>query len=66
MTFSVGRSKNAVYTSKPRTLQNLRRYIETAYAAVPLATQNVCPSVACRQQYIAAGGGLFEYSLLVM
>jgi hypothetical protein len=30
--------KNVVYTSKPRTVQDLRREIEIACAAVPLAT----------------------------
>jgi protein required for attachment to host cells len=34
----VGALKNAVYTSKPRTLQDLRREIKMARAAVPLAT----------------------------
>jgi hypothetical protein len=57
-----GAIKNAVYTSKPRTLQDLRRETEIACAAVPLATiQNVCQSVARRcQQCIAAGGRYFE------
>jgi hypothetical protein len=55
--------QNVVYTSNPRTLQDLRREIETACAAVPLATiQNVCQSVArLYQQCIAAGGGHFEH-----
>jgi hypothetical protein len=51
--------KNVIYTSKPRTLQDLRREIETECAAIPLTTvRNFCQSVARRcQQYIAAGGG---------
>jgi hypothetical protein len=54
---------NAVYTSTPRTLQDLRRETETACSAVTLATiQNICQSVArCCQQCIAAGGGHFEH-----
>jgi hypothetical protein len=54
---------NAVYTSKPRALKDLRREIETACAAVPLTTtQNFCQSVARRcQQCIAAAGGHFEH-----
>jgi hypothetical protein len=56
--------KNAVYTSKACTPQDLRREIEIACAAVPLATiQNICLSAACHQQCIAAagGGGHFEH-----
>jgi hypothetical protein len=50
--------KNAVYTSKACTLQGLRREIEIACAAVPLATiQNICLSAARHQQCIAVGGG---------
>jgi hypothetical protein len=58
--------KIAVYTSKTRTLQDLRREIETACSAVPLATiQNVCQYVARRcQQCTAGGGGYFEHLLL--
>jgi hypothetical protein len=61
--FLWGTIKNAVYTSKPRTPQDLRREIEIACAAVPLATiQNVCqPAARRRQQIIAAGGGHSEY-----
>jgi hypothetical protein len=34
---------NALYTSKPRTLQDVRREIEIAFVAVPLATtQKAC------------------------
>jgi hypothetical protein len=60
----VGCFKNAIYTSKLLVLQDLRREIGTAYAAVLLATiQNVCQSVAHRcQQYIAAAGsGHFKH-----
>jgi hypothetical protein len=35
-----GAVKNGVYTSKQRTLQDLRREIETECAAVPLATMS--------------------------
>jgi hypothetical protein len=61
--FLWGALYNAVYTSKPRTLQDLRCETETACDAVPLATiQNVCQSVAlCCQQCLAAGGGHFEH-----
>jgi hypothetical protein len=61
--FLWGVHKNAVYTSKLRTLQDLRRGTQTACAAVPLATiQNVCQSVERRRQHcIAAGGGHFEH-----
>jgi hypothetical protein len=63
--FLLGALKNAVYVTKPRTLQDLRRETEIARAAVPLATiQKVCQSVARRcQQCIAAaaGGGYFEH-----
>jgi len=61
--FLWGAVKNAVCTSKPRTLQDMRREIKIACAAVPLATiQNVCQSAARRcQQCIAAGGGHFEH-----
>jgi hypothetical protein len=39
--------RNAVYSSKPRTLQDLKREIEIARSAVPLATtQNVFQCVA--------------------
>jgi hypothetical protein len=59
--FLCGALKNAVYTSKPRTL-DLRREIEITCDAVPLATiPNVCQSVARRQQCIAARGGHFEH-----
>jgi hypothetical protein len=55
--------KNAVYTSKPRTLQDLRRETEIARATVPLSTiQNVCQSISRRyQQSLAAVGGHFEH-----
>jgi hypothetical protein len=58
-----GALKNAVHTSTPRTLQDLRRDTETARATVQLATiQNVCQSGARRcQQCIAADGGHFEH-----
>jgi hypothetical protein len=48
------------HTSKPRSLQDLRR---DTVAAVPLATmQNVCQSgVRRRQQCTVAGGGHFEH-----
>jgi hypothetical protein len=60
--FLWGALKNAVYTSTPRTLQDLRGEIETACAAVPLATiQNVYQSVVRRQQCVAGGGGHFEH-----
>jgi hypothetical protein len=54
--------KNAVYASKPRALQDLRRETETACASVPLATiQKVCQSGARHcQQYFAAGDEHFE------
>jgi hypothetical protein len=57
--FLWGVIKNAVYTSKSRTLQDLRLEIEIACMAVPLATvQNVCQSLAGRRrQCIAAGDG---------
>jgi hypothetical protein len=48
-----GALKTAVYTSKPRTLQDLRCETETACAAVPLAKiQNVCQSTARRCQQL--------------
>jgi hypothetical protein len=54
--------KNAVYISKSRTLQDLRREIEVACATVPLATiQNVCQFVARRCQQCIAGGGQVEH-----
>jgi hypothetical protein len=57
-----GSLKNAVYTSTPRTLQDLWREIEIVCAAVLLATiQNVYQSVARRQQCIVGGGGRFEH-----
>jgi hypothetical protein len=50
--------RSAVYSSKPRTLQDLRRETEIACAAGPLATiQNVCQPVARRCQCVTAGGG---------
>jgi hypothetical protein len=59
--FLWGALKNAVYTSTPRTLQDVRREIEIAYVTVPLTTiLNVCQSVVRRQQCIASGGGHFE------
>jgi hypothetical protein len=66
--FLRGALKNGVYTSTARTLQDLRREIVIACAAVPLATtQNVCQSVACCQQCITAGvGGNFEHLWLWM
>jgi hypothetical protein len=36
--------KNAVYTSKPRTMQDLRREIESECSAVPLATSRTSAS----------------------
>jgi hypothetical protein len=55
--------KNAVYTSKPYTLQDLRRETEISRATVPLSTmQNVCQSVSRHcQQSLAAIGGHFEH-----
>jgi hypothetical protein len=54
--------KNAVYVSKPRTLQDLRREIEAACATVPLATiQNVCQFVARHCQQCIADGGQVEH-----
>jgi hypothetical protein len=59
--FLWGAVKNSVYTSKLRTLQDVRRDTEITCAAVPLATiQNVCQSVA-RQQCISDGGGHFKH-----
>jgi hypothetical protein len=57
--FLWGAPNNAVYTSTPLTLQDLRRETEIACAVVPLATiQNVCQCVAHhRQQCIGGGGG---------
>jgi hypothetical protein len=58
----MGCSKKAVYTSKPRTLQDLWSEIEITCAAVPLAVQNICQSVAlCCQQCTDVGDGHFEH-----
>jgi len=57
-----GTLKNTVYTKKPRILQDLRHEIESTCATIPLQTiQEVCHSVAHRQQCIYTGGGHFEY-----
>jgi hypothetical protein len=54
---------NAVYTSKPHTLQDLRHETEIPCAAIPLATiQNVCCMSLSKS--IAAGGGYLEHLCL--
>jgi hypothetical protein len=56
-------TQSPTHTSKPYTLQDLRRETEIACATAPLSTtENVCQSVARRfQQCIAAGSEHFEH-----
>jgi hypothetical protein len=59
--FLLGALKNAVYTSKPRTLQHLRRYIVIVCQCTISNNAEVCKFVTRRQQCIATDGWHFEY-----
>jgi hypothetical protein len=63
-----GTLKNAVYSTKPRTLQDMGHEIEIAWATLPPATiQKICRSLErfC-QQCIGAGCGQFEHLCFIV